>query len=618
MLPATYYLLEKNQLQTTSPGIARFFMNTECMRFTLLYLALPFTIMAQNYGPNSPSTAANVIGIGSLAWQNPPNIATSNDVYATVENYGTSVVTNYLRGTGFGFNLQNTDVVSGIQVEIEKSTPPPATVTLIDPWVVGSPRPLSAGNNRCMVVFIAQENPGNRGITSMTYGGQNLSLYSGSGVFYGFTEKLEMWIMKEAQLALVTGTDFVVTYNIAASTNNMEIIASAVYANIDQGLVFDYANTEQLTSGSPTVQLSTPITTTAGGMALSAIFSVDPPNPLQAIGNCNAFSVNSNFTEIIDYYSANPSIAGSGGVLEIAYKPITTTGSEQPLGTFTGAPSRWFIAGASLRAASRDARDLNVSLLKNGNIVGNNKATNQQWSATDTYTTYGTGILDKWGTTWLYSDINNPNFGVSLAAVVGNTQLKVDHMRILVYTTSVLPLELVYFGASQNGETVNCMWLTASELNTETFVIERSSDGYGFQPVGTVKAAGNSTTTLHYSFTDEHPSEGIHYYRLKMVDADGTTTYSDIVSVAFGSGTVPLLYPNPASDWTTVLTPTGFDEIVITNASGAIVDRIAGTSLETKQQLNVYDMPDGTYFICIKSADRPVEIRQLMKTSKTL
>ena len=65
------------------------------------------------------------------------------------------------------------------------------------------------------------------------------------------------------------------------------------------------------------------------------------------------------------------------------------------------------------------------------------------------------------------------------------------------------------------------------------------------------------------------------------------------------------------------MTPEGFDEIVITDAQGHIVDRFEGTSLQTKQDLNLYDMPDGVYFVCIKSARGTVEIKKLTKTTRS-
>ena len=237
-----------------------------------------------------------------------------------------------------------------------------------------------------------------------------------------------------------------------------------------------------------------------------------------------------------------------------------------------------------------------------------------EWPTTDTYVTYG-GAGDLWGTTWNQTEINNPSFGAGLSAIVQNGTANVDHMRITIYTTSILPLELVHFGASQLDQSIVCDWLTASERNTQSFIVERSADGINFETLGSILAAGNSQSMLSYQFTDTNPLAGINYYRLLMVDLDGGSEYTPIVSENFQSNSAIQLYPNPANQWTTVLTTSSFDEIIITNAQGQIIDRIAGTSLQ-QQQLSLNSMPDGVYYLTIKSANGSVEIKQLVKTSR--
>ncbi len=75
------------------------------------------------------------------------------------------------------------------------------------------------------------------------------------------------------------------------------------------------------------------------------------------------------------------------------------------------------------------------------------------------------------------------------------------------------------------------MWTTASEINSDHFRIERSADGLVFSSIGQVPAAGISSTYMHYTFTDGNPLAGINYYRLVMIDKQGSAVYSKIVSV---------------------------------------------------------------------------------------
>jgi len=103
-----------------------------------------------------------------------------------------------------------------------------------------------------------------------------------------------------------------------------------------------------------------------------------------------------------------------------------------------------------------------------------------------------------------------------------------------VTANNPLPVELISFDAVVNdGSQVDLKWVTATEINNDYFVVEKSKDGKNWEEVVWVDGAGNSNYTLEYYETDENPYEGISYYRLKQVDFDGKTSYSEIVPVAF-------------------------------------------------------------------------------------
>jgi hypothetical protein len=98
-----------------------------------------------------------------------------------------------------------------------------------------------------------------------------------------------------------------------------------------------------------------------------------------------------------------------------------------------------------------------------------------------------------------------------------------------------LPVELTYFTAVPVSEKqVQLNWITASEINNDYFIIEKSMDGIQFKETAMIKGGGSSTTLLNYTFTDEFfPGNHILYYRLKQVDYNGAVNYSQIVPVAF-------------------------------------------------------------------------------------
>ncbi len=99
--------------------------------------------------------------------------------------------------------------------------------------------------------------------------------------------------------------------------------------------------------------------------------------------------------------------------------------------------------------------------------------------------------------------------------------------------SSPLPIQLVSFNAILNDNHVDLTWTTASEINNDYFIVEKSKDGKIWEQVVWVDGAGNSNYTLNYYEVDEHPYEGVSYYRLKQVDFDGNYSYSNIVPVTY-------------------------------------------------------------------------------------
>ena len=86
-----------------------------------------------------------------------------------------------------------------------------------------------------------------------------------------------------------------------------------------------------------------------------------------------------------------------------------------------------------------------------------------------------------------------------------------------------------------------CEWSTATEINTDYFIIERTTDGVYFDEVGFVKAAGNSFQTINYEFEDHSPLNGISYYRLKQYDLDGQNEAFGLVEVSHNIQEIELI-----------------------------------------------------------------------------
>ncbi|MBH8560605.1 T9SS type A sorting domain-containing protein [Hymenobacter sp. BT442] len=130
-----------------------------------------------------------------------------------------------------------------------------------------------------------------------------------------------------------------------------------------------------------------------------------------------------------------------------------------------------------------------------------------------------------------------------------------------VEVAAPLPVELSAFTATLAGPAaVRLAWATASEKNSQAFEIERSLDGQSFGRIGTVPAAGSSSSARRYEQLDTQVLNALGslskagagqaslYYRLKQLDTDGTFSYSPVRSVSLTPAlpSALTLFPNPA------------------------------------------------------------------------
>lgn len=144
-----------------------------------------------------------------------------------------------------------------------------------------------------------------------------------------------------------------------------------------------------------------------------------------------------------------------------------------------------------------------------------------------------------------------------------------------------LPVTLLYFNAQKKEESKSLLtWETSSEMNSAWFDVERSSDAMNFSPIGRVKAAGNSSTPVKYSFIDPAPLKGANFYRLKQVDLDAKYQYSPARSLVFGDRIKAELqcYPNPTTGKFKLVVPvnTATERCVVNifNINGIVVKQI--------------------------------------------
>jgi hypothetical protein len=171
----------------------------------------------------------------------------------------------------------------------------------------------------------------------------------------------------------------------------------------------------------------------------------------------------------------------------------------------------------------------------------------------------------------------------------------------------VLPLKLTFFTAKPQQQNVVLNWTSASEENFSHFVLERSFDGIGFSPLQTIP----SNVPGHYSYVDQQPAANLLYYRLKMVDRDGSFTRSSVLSVKRLQDVAYTVFPNPAHNSLSLrmlAEKPATETLLICAASGAILKTETinlQQGINTKK-LDISSLSNGVYLIRLSSLQSPL------------
>lgn len=187
-----------------------------------------------------------------------------------------------------------------------------------------------------------------------------------------------------------------------------------------------------------------------------------------------------------------------------------------------------------------------------------------------------------------------PNDGISPGTLRESSLTVIDE--------ASLPVKLTSFTAKQVSAGIQLNWQTATEINSEYFALLRSTDGRNWQQINKQQAAGESFSVISYSYTDRSPASGRNFYRLKMVDRDGYTEFSDIIKAGANTAQKGIsLYPVPAGSFIYAEAGSQAKDLffIITDTDGKEVKR--GRLTKPVEQINIDDLKSGVYYF--KAAD---------------
>ena len=181
----------------------------------------------------------------------------------------------------------------------------------------------------------------------------------------------------------------------------------------------------------------------------------------------------------------------------------------------------------------------------------------------------------------------------------GNRYFTSQNVKIDGVTSDVsLPLVLQNFSVKLSNNNALLSWNTSNELSMKEFVVEKSTDGIRFKNVGIVLA--KNEVNNQYEFVDAEKMIAKTYYRLKMINQDGSYKYSHIVLLQSNIIQKGIsVYPNPASNSITISHAVSSKKstIKIVNAQGKLVQIVFVAANTSNTTILVQQLPKGLYML---------------------
>lgn len=316
------------------------------------------------------------------------------------------------------------------------------------------------------------------------------------------------------------------------------------------------------------------------------------------LGNTVDYELKSNFSALANG-DDNDNSTGSGttndedGLVSTSYTPTTYTATVKVISTGTATLSAWLDMNAN---GTFDAGEIKQIAVTTGT---NNYTIN--WNIGGTLVAKGGAFMMRLRVASAAAEVASPT-GMA-------TDGEVEDYRVI--TANVLPVTLISFDALKEGNTARLSWTTSVEQNTKEFIVERSNYLQSqWDAIGTVAAAGNSTSARTYKLADTKVMNGYNYYRLRTIDTDGTYSLSNVVRLEFKDVHNINVFPNPVADVLNVSGAAGC-QLILTDLSGKVI--IRENTMGNIAKLQLQGLAGGIYLLKVAGSDGTGETIKIVK-----
>lgn len=180
---------------------------------------------------------------------------------------------------------------------------------------------------------------------------------------------------------------------------------------------------------------------------------------------------------------------------------------------------------------------------------------------------------------------------------VGNVEVKsplIEAQTTVDYLLSLPPNS--FSGFLRDDNTVLLNWEVEISADYQSFEIHRSQNGEDFTLISQVVGKENQTI---YQLIDSEPFWGKNYYRLKLVNHDGSSIYSKVIEVLVKKSIIKI-FPNPTEGPITISAQSETEELTweIWNIYGNQV--LKGKTIGESKLIDLSDFADGVYLLKVQ------------------
>ena len=180
------------------------------------------------------------------------------------------------------------------------------------------------------------------------------------------------------------------------------------------------------------------------------------------------------------------------------------------------------------------------------------------------------------------------------------------------FTNGVLPVQLISFDLAERPEnSIQLNWVVQQEIDLEGYIVEHSVNAQDWDEMAFVPSKRNELGRLEYEFHTSFQEGGVHYFRLIMVDFDGSNSTSQVISVVIQHANDFVIFPNPVVNEQLFIQ--GISEEGHTISVIDVLGREVYTQDLTSGEVSLHQLQSGLYYLKIRKHQRDLKVVKILK-----